>query len=91
MITHYHEGKPMKTMSTTTANILFGGPPAADFDHDIYQLTKLADRIVVALSDSHPRPALRHAITEDLMIRAFVPPNRPELKFTMPMPDWNKL
>lgn len=83
----------VQPMSSHTADVLMGGPPAMplapDFDADLYELRKLADEIdaVLAAMDaaSVPFTELYHEAATSL------PYDRPELEFTVELPEWSSL
>ena len=78
--------RPEKTMSAKTVDVLLGQPTANDFEADLYILTKLADQVIAAFDAADEDPYVRYGIGRTLP--RFVAPARPELEFTLPLPEW---
>lgn len=71
-------------MSDTTAKVLFGQPTnnGNDFERDLYELRKLADRVLEAMAATGAQEMAFRGAKQNL------PYGRPELEFTLPMPSW---
>lgn len=79
--------KTVSKMSERTADALFGQPSTVnDFERDMYELHKLADRVLEAVAATGAQEmAFREA-------KKLLPYDRPESlspqAFTLPMPSW---
>lgn len=73
-------------MTSATADVLFGAPPPVpDFDHDLYEMRKLADAIFTALAAV---PAVEAFAFVGAELAAEFGADPQDFEWTMPFPDW---
>lgn len=82
----YDERTPK--MSKEAADTVFGQPAGIrwglGFDRDLYELRKLADRVLAAVAEKEAQDAAFRGAREVL------PYEPPELEFALPMPSWEE-
>lgn len=72
-------------LSKEAADTVFGQPANVnDFDRDLYELRKLADRVLAAVASAGAQEMAFRGARETL------PYEPPALEFDLPMPSWEK-
>lgn len=83
---HNMHDETISTMSEKAADVLLGQPTSQpignDFERDLYELRKLADRVLEAMAAAGAQEMAFRGAKQNL------PYGRPELEFTLPMPSW---
>lgn len=78
----------VKVMSKRAADIVFGpGGAGTDFDRDLYELHKLADKVIAAL-DARSTTGLRIAGVGEVLSVDLDDPQIPVIEWSLPMPVW---